>query len=217
MAGRWQSSATSVCGSRPGTRRAFRNATSRLATCCARRSTRRWLTPCPLRHRTSGITLKHLSLEEAVDLREQYRSRGLSVVWTNGCFDLLHMGHVQSFEAARAQGHVLFVGLNSDGSVRALEASRRPDVSRRASGWSRGIAGCRRSRGRFRRGHSRAHAGTPPADVHCKGADYAPPNGAPIPEAKLIESYGGRLAFLPLVPGLSTTAVLDRLATKRPQ
>ncbi len=160
---------------------------------------------------------KHLSLEQAAELREHYRARGLSVVWTNGCFDLLHAGHVQSFEAARAQGDVLFVGLNSDSSVRALKGASRPTfpVAHRV-----GLVGAlaavdhvvvfdeptpERVLERLR------------PDVHCKGADYAPPGGAPIPEAKLIESYGGRLAFLPIVPGLSTTAVLDRLTTKPPQ
>jgi D-glycero-beta-D-manno-heptose 1-phosphate adenylyltransferase len=48
-------------------------------------------------------------------------------------------------------------------------------------------------------------------DVHCKGADYAPPNGKPIPEAALIESYGGRVAFLPLVGGISTTELIQRI------
>ncbi len=47
--------------------------------------------------------------------------------------------------------------------------------------------------------------------VHCKGADYAPPHGKPIPEAALVESYGGRVAFLPLVEGLSTTELIRRI------
>ncbi|MCX6921811.1 MAG: hypothetical protein NT154_01120 [Verrucomicrobia bacterium] len=48
-------------------------------------------------------------------------------------------------------------------------------------------------------------------DIHCKGADYAPPHGKPIPEAKLVESYGGRVAFLPLLPGISTSDLIRRI------
>ena len=51
----------------------------------------------------------------------------------------------------------------------------------------------------------------PSRRIHCKGADYAPPHGKPIPEAELVRSYGGRVEFVPLVPGRSSTATLDRL------
>ena len=49
-------------------------------------------------------------------------------------------------------------------------------------------------------------------DIHCKGADYAPPNGAPIPEAAVVAAYGGRIAFIPLVPDRSTTSTVRRAA-----
>ena len=50
-------------------------------------------------------------------------------------------------------------------------------------------------------------------DIHCKGNDYAPPNGAPIPEAEIVRAYGGRIAFLPLVEGVSTTRIAARLSS----
>ena len=53
-------------------------------------------------------------------------------------------------------------------------------------------------------------------DVHCKGEDYAPPNGKPIPEAVVVAGYGGRIEFLPLVPGASTTDLIERLQVKKP-
>src|SRR6516164_3316281 len=66
---------------------------------------------------------------EALDsLRQRYRSEGKTVVWTNGCFDLLHVGHVRNLQAARALGDVLVVGLNSDRSVRQLKGPERPIV-----------------------------------------------------------------------------------------
>src|SRR5690242_10689988 len=59
-------------------------------------------------------------------LRESWRSEGRTVVWTNGCFDILHAGHVRSLTAARGLGDKLVVGLNSDSSVRALKGLSRP-------------------------------------------------------------------------------------------
>ncbi|HSQ58086.1 MAG TPA: adenylyltransferase/cytidyltransferase family protein, partial [Gemmata sp.] len=59
-------------------------------------------------------------------IREACRREGRTIVWTNGCFDLLHPGHVRSLEAAKALGDVLVVGLNSDASVRALKGPSRP-------------------------------------------------------------------------------------------
>src|SRR5437868_1147530 len=61
-----------------------------------------------------------------LELRRQWRSRGKVVVWTNGCFDLLHVGHLRSLRAARGLGDVLVVGVNGDHSVRRLKGSARP-------------------------------------------------------------------------------------------
>jgi phosphoheptose isomerase len=155
---------------------------------------------------------KHLSLDEASALREFWRARGTTVVWTNGCFDVLHAGHLHSLAAARAHGHVLVVGLNSDTSVRALKGATRPvfpEAQRLAMLAALTTVDYVVV---FEEKTPERVLGVLKPDVCCKGADYAPPDGAPIPEAKLIESYGGRIAFLPLIPGLSTTSTLARLA-----
>ena len=143
--------------------------------------------------------------------RTSLRSAGRVVVWTNGCFDLLHAGHARALGAARALGDVLVVGVNSDASVRRLKGPGRPIVP--AAERAELIASL----------ECVAHAvvfdeDTPEEcirllrpDVHCKGADYAPPHGKPIPEAALVASYGGRVAFLPLVEGLSTTELIRRI------
>jgi rfaE bifunctional protein nucleotidyltransferase chain/domain len=144
-------------------------------------------------------------------LGERLRAAGKVVVWTNGCFDLLHAGHARSLRAAAALGNVLVVGVNSDDSVQRLKGLGRPIL--RAAERAELIASL----------ECVAHAvvfdeDTPEEcirllrpDVHCKGADYAPPYGKPIPEAALVESYGGRVAFLPLVDGLSTTELIRRI------
>ena len=161
--------------------------------------------------RPSETTGKILEWPALLALRERWREEGKVVVWTNGCFDLLHVGHVRSLEAARRLGDVLVVGLNSDEAVRSLKGSDRPLIP--AAGRAEVLAALtavdfvvvfdeptpEEALGRLR------------PDIHCKGADYAPPNGKPIPEAKVVESYGGRVEFLPLVPHVSTTELVDRI------
>jgi rfaE bifunctional protein nucleotidyltransferase chain/domain len=67
--------------------------------------------------------------EELVLLRAEWTAAGKTVVWTNGCFDLLHVGHIRSFRDAKALGDILIVGINSDASVRAVKGDARPVVS----------------------------------------------------------------------------------------
>src|SRR3954464_4072240 len=77
-------------------------------------------------HPSMLTSKKVLSLEAAVQELDYRRRLGQRVVFTNGCFDVLHAGHVQYLQEARAQGDVLIVGLNSDSSVRALKGKTRP-------------------------------------------------------------------------------------------
>ena len=69
-----------------------------------------------------------LSLDETVRLRDRWRDEGRRVCFTNGCFDLLHPGHVRLLEAARAEGDALIVAINSDASVRELKGPTRPVI-----------------------------------------------------------------------------------------
>jgi phosphoheptose isomerase len=154
---------------------------------------------------------KVVDWDTLLDLREQWRREGRTVVWTNGCFDLLHVGHVRSLEGARAFGDVLVVGLNADDAVAALKGTGRPVLP--AADRAEIVAAL----------ETVDHVVvfdelTPEAalerlqpDVHAKGADYAPPNGKPIPELDLVRSYGGEVRFVPLVPGTSTTEIVSRI------
>ena len=74
------------------------------------------------------MTDKLVTLQELTALLEQSRAHGQKIVFTNGCFDLLHVGHVRSLQAARHLGDILIVGLNSDDSVRQLKGPHRPVV-----------------------------------------------------------------------------------------
>lgn len=139
------------------------------------------------------------------------RAEGRTVVWTNGCFDLFHAGHARSLRAARELGNVLVVGVNSDASVRRLKGPGRPVVPAPERAELVAALACVAAVVVFDEDTPEACIRLLRPDVHCKGADYAPPHGRPVPEATLVESYGGRVAFLSLSAGLSTTELIRRI------
>jgi phosphoheptose isomerase len=166
-------------------------------------------------HVASTAGTKRVALDALLPLREHYRQQGRVVVWTNGCFDLLHAGHVASLRAARALGDILVVGVNDDASVRAAKGPGRPVLpldQRIAMVGALEVVD-----------HVVPFAEPTPAaalarlqpDIHTKGSDYAPPHGAPIPEADVVRGYGGRIHFLPMVEGLSTTALIAQIRSSR--
>ena len=154
---------------------------------------------------------KVVSPEELLADRACWRRQGRQVVWTNGCFDILHIGHLRSFESARRKGDVLVVGVNDDDSVRALKGPHRPLVpfTERAA-MVAALEVVDRVVSLSDPTPERILAELQP-DVHCKGADYAPPDGKPVPERRVVEEYGGRVEFIPLVPLRSTSALEARI------
>jgi rfaE bifunctional protein nucleotidyltransferase chain/domain len=130
------------------------------------------------------------------------------VVWTNGVFDLLHAGHLASLRAARALGDVLVVGVNADETVRRAKGPTRPVVP--AAERAELLAALEPVEAVvvFSEDTPEACLEALRPDVHAKGADYAPPHGKPMPEAATVEAYGGRIEFLPLIEGRSTSRLL---------
>lgn len=155
---------------------------------------------------------KLVTLTQAMALRERYREDGKTVVWTNGCFDLLHPGHIASLTSAKALGDVLIVGLNSDRSVRENKGPTRPVLSEqeRAALLSGLVAVDHVTV--FDEKTPETILSQLKPDIHTKGAEYAPPNGRPVPEAATVIANGGRIEYLPLVPGISTTELIRRIS-----
>ena len=155
----------------------------------------------------------------AADAQGQ-RRLGRSLVLTNGCFDLLHVGHVRLLEACRAFGDVLIVGVNSDESVRQLKGEGRPFVpaDERAA-----LLAALRVVDAVTVFHERTAerlAALVSPDVYVKGADYAsagPGAASPqidearLPEARVVRRHGGRVVLVPLVPDRSSTALASRI------
>jgi phosphoheptose isomerase len=154
---------------------------------------------------------KELSRDELAFLRARTKAESSVVVWTNGVFDVLHAGHLAQLRAARAYGDVLVVGVNTDDTVRAAKGEGRPvfPVTERVDMLA--ALEVVDHVHVFGEPTPEAAIAALEPDVHCKGEDYAPPNGKPIPERALVESYGGRIVFVPLVADRSTTKTLERL------
>jgi len=145
--------------------------------------------------------------------RWRERQRG-PVVFTNGVFDLLHVGHVALLEAARAEGGALVVGVNSDASVRRLgKETDRPVVPGQERARLLASLACVDCVVLFDEETPLALIKRLRPDVLVKGADYA---RAAIVGADQVEGWGGRVVRVPLVPGASTTALLARLRSRMP-
>ena len=136
------------------------------------------------------------------------RATGRRIVFTNGCFDLLHPGHVRYLAAARALGDVLVVGLNGDASIRRLKGAGRPvlTVDERAEVMA-GLAAVDHLIV-FDDDTPRAVIAALLPDVLVKGADWATED---IVGREEVEAAGGRVARIDLVPGVSTTELIRRI------
>ena len=154
---------------------------------------------------------KVIDLDVLLALRARWRAAGKTVVWTNGCYDLLHVGHVRGLQEARGLGDVLVVGVNSDASVRRLKGPRRPIVPEAERAELLAALGCVDHVLIFGEDTPVEVLARLKPDIHCKGADYAPPSTRPIPEAETVRAYGGRIAFLTFSPGVSTTDIVRRI------
>ncbi len=148
-----------------------------------------------------------LSLEEAVQRFGRGNRQG-RVVFTNGCFDLLHPGHVQTLEMARALGDALIVGVNSDASVRQLKGAGRPVVPERERAEILAAFASVDAVIIFDEPTPREVIAKLLPDVLVKGGDWA---GDQIVGREEVENAGGRVISIPVVTDYSTTAILQKI------
>ncbi|WP_432956269.1 D-glycero-beta-D-manno-heptose 1-phosphate adenylyltransferase [Micromonospora haikouensis] len=158
-----------------------------------------------------GDDAGHLVLvapEELATIVETQRGAGRSVVFTNGCFDVLHPGHVRYLEQARALGDLLVVAVNSDGSVRRLKGPDRPvnPVEDRVALLA--ALACVDHVVIFEEDSPAGLIEVVRPDVYVKGGDYPPEM---VPEAPLVRRLGGQVRTLGYVPDRSTSAIIDRI------
>jgi rfaE bifunctional protein nucleotidyltransferase chain/domain len=147
---------------------------------------------------------------ELARLREEMDASGERLVFTNGCFDLLHAGHVRYLRQARALGDALAVGLNSDRSVRELKGPDRPFNPQDDRAEVLSALGCVDYVVIFdgKRATEVLRAVRP--HIYAKGGDYTP-DSLDAGEKRVLDETGAEIRILPLVPGRSTTAMLEKL------
>lgn len=146
---------------------------------------------------------------QLVPVLEQMRAKNARIVFTNGCFDLMHIGHTRYLQAAKALGHLLVVGVNSDASVRSLEkGADRPIVPEAQRAEVLAALACVDYVVIFTEPDPGTLIAALQPDVLVKGGDWAIDN---IIGREIVEARGGVVKTIPLVPGMSTTALLQRI------
>ena len=139
---------------------------------------------------------------------ETVRTDGATIVFTNGCFDILHAGHVRYLTAAAAMGDFLVVGLNSDASVRRLKGEGRPIVSEADRAEVLEALRAVDIVTIFDEPTAEELIRLVRPDVYVKGGDYSLDT---LPEANIVQEAGGRVELIPFVEGHSTTSIIERI------
>ena len=150
--------------------------------------------------------------ENAAQFCEDLRRQGKKIVFTNGCFDIIHAGHVRYLTAAKNFGDVLIIGLNTDESVRRLKGASRP-INNQADR-AEVLLGLKAVDHVIYFGEQTAEnliAGVKP-DIYVKGGDYTLET---LPEAAIVQKYGGRVQLVNLVAGRSTTNVINKILAEK--
>ncbi len=146
---------------------------------------------------------------EALQKRVQaLKERDKTIVFTNGCFDLLHLGHVRYLKAARAKGDVLVVGLNSDRSVRRIKGPKRPVVSENERAEVLAALACVDFVTLFDEPDPLVTIRALLPNVLVKGSDWGEDA---IVGREVVEEDGGRVVRIPLTQGASTTRIIERV------
>lgn len=148
------------------------------------------------------------------ELARVLERQGGVTVFTNGCFDLLHVGHLRYLAAARALGDRLVVGVNSDASVKRLKGPTRPILPEAER--AEALAALRMVDYVivFPEPTADTLLAALKPEIYAKGGDYAPET---LPEAPTVAAYGGAVRLLPFVEGRSTSAIVERIRATAPK
>lgn len=153
---------------------------------------------------------KWLSLEDAVTVREEQRQAGQSMVMTNGCFDLLHVGHISYLQESRKLGDKLWVLINSDESVRALKGPTRPIESEAERAYCLAALSCVDYIVVFNNPRLIAEIEQLQPDIYTKAGDYTL-DTLHQGERAAFDAAGTQIRFLPFLEGFSTTKMIEKI------
>jgi rfaE bifunctional protein nucleotidyltransferase chain/domain len=156
------------------------------------------------------MNAKIVDLDELSKRSERLRAAGKKLVATNGCFDLLHVGHVRYLQAARALGDLLAVGLNGDHSVRELKGKGRPITGERDRAEILAALQCVDFVTIFPEMRATQFIAASRPDIYVKGGDYSPET-LDEKERTLLTEIGAEIRFIPFEAGYSTSRLLEQI------
>lgn len=136
------------------------------------------------------------------------KNKSLKIVATNGCFDILHIGHIRSLQKAKSLGDILVVGLNSDSSVKKLKGKNRPINNEKNRAEILAALSCIDFVSIFNEDTAEKFLEIVKPNIYIKGGEY---NEDTLPEAKIVKKYGGEIFFVPMLPNHSTTKIIEKL------
>lgn len=158
--------------------------------------------------RTQFLQRKVIGYKDLPLLAEKLRIENRIVITSNGCFDILHWGHLRYLNEAKGFGDTLVVGINSDASVKRLKGDSRPIFDQNVRALQLACLSAVDYIVVFDQDTPNDFLKTLRPRIHVKGADYL---NKPLPERALVESWGGKIELLPLEEGFSTTSVIAKL------
>jgi len=156
-----------------------------------------------------------LTREQFAAHADKLRAEGKRIVFTNGVFDILHVGHVRYLQAARDLGDALFIGVNSDASVRRLKGPTRPVNIEDERAEVLSALACVEATCVFPEDTPHELIRVVRPHIHAKGGDYKTPEA--LPETSLVRELGGDVIILSLVEGRSTTRLISLLQDNKSQ
>jgi len=149
-----------------------------------------------------------LKLKDLKKIIDKFKKENKVIVFTNGCFDILHIGHVKYLKEAKKLGDILIVGVNSDDSVKILKGKNHPIVSEKERAEILDSLKCVDFVIIFNEINPENLISQLQPDIHVKGGNYQIEE---IPEAKLVESFGGKTVILKEVKGKSTSNIIAKI------
>lgn len=162
----------------------------------------------------SSVEREHSKIktpDEILSVVKDLRNRDQKIVFTNGCFDILHVGHTKVLKKARSFGDVLILGLNSDKSVGRLKGPERPIIKEHERADILSSLECVDYVVFFDGDDPCSLISMIKPDIHVKGGDYSPSDYGSMPEAKLVEEYGGKIELVRIVEGKSTSEIIKKI------
>lgn len=151
-----------------------------------------------------------IKLRELKNIVSKLKNEGKKTVFTNGCFDILHLGHVKYLEEAKSLGDILIVGVNSDESVKILKGKSRPIIPENERAEILSALECVDYVVIFNETNPENLIAQLKPAIHVKGGDYVIDE---IPESKLVEFFGGKTVILNEIEGKSTSDIIQKILT----